>query len=109
MHQVMKQGIDIPTAAAMAAQGAHDIMLTNLGTLGYQTDFGDLQLEAVWGPAVSARLVNAHTIGVATTNGSIRLLQTTFAPVGSLLETVEEILVTACATRKQVMLSQLPS
>jgi hypothetical protein len=110
MHQVMKQGIDVPTAAAMAAQGyAHDIMLTNLGTLGYQTDFGDLQLEAVWGPAVSARLVNTHTIGVATTNGSIRLLQTTFAPEGPLLETVEEILVSACATRKQVMFSQLPS
>jgi NRPS condensation-like uncharacterized protein len=108
MHQVMKEGIDVPTAAAMAAQGfAHDILLTNLGNLGYPTDFGDLRLEAVWGPAVSARLVDAHTIGVATTNGSLRLLQTTFAPVGSLLETVEEILVTACATRKHVLVSQL--
>jgi hypothetical protein len=110
MHQVMKKGIDVPTVAAVAAQRfGHDILLTNLGTLEYQTDFGGLQLEAVWGPAFSLRLVDAHTIGVATTNGSIRLLQTTFASPGSLLETVEEILVTACATRKPVMVSQLPS
>ena len=106
MHQLMKQGLDVPTVAAVAARGyAHDIMLTNVGPLGYQTDFGELRLEAVWGPAFSARLLDAHTIGVATTNGSIRLLQTTFAPLGSLLETVEKILGDACATRKPVLTS----
>jgi Condensation domain len=110
MHQVMKNGIDVPTVAAVAARRfGHDILLTNLGILEYQTDFGELQLEAVWGPAFSARLVDAHSIGVATTDGAIRLLQTTFAAPGSLLETVEEILVTACATRTPVMASQLPS
>ena len=105
-HQLMKQGLDVPTVATVAARGyAHDIMLTNVGPLGYQSDFGRLRLEAIWGPAFSARLPNAHTIGVATTNGSIRLLQTTFAPLGSLLETVERILGTACATRKPVLTS----
>jgi NRPS condensation-like uncharacterized protein len=103
-HQLMKHGLDVPTVAAVAARGyAHDIMLTNVGPLGYQTDFGELRLEAVWGPAFSARLLDAHTVGVVTTNGSIRLVQTTFAPLGSLLETVEEILGAACATRKPVM------
>jgi len=106
IHQLIKQGLDVSTVAALAAGGyAHDIMLANLGPLGYQTDFGELRLEAVWGPAFSARLLDAHTIGVATTNGSIRLLQTTFAPLGSLLETVEKILGAACATRKPVMAS----
>src|SRR5215469_9352816 len=103
-HQLMKQSLDVPTVAAVAARGyTHDIMLTNVGPLGYQTDFGELRLEAVWGPAFSASLLDAHTIGVATTNGSIRLVQTTFAPLGSLLETVEEILGAACATKKPVM------
>ena len=106
IHELMKPGLDVPTVAAAAARGyAHDIMLTNVGPLGYQTDFGELRLEAVWGPAFSARLLDAHTIGVATTNGSIRLLHTTFAPLGSLLETVEKILGAACATRKPVMAS----
>jgi NRPS condensation-like uncharacterized protein len=100
MHQIMKKGIDVSTVAAVAAQRfGHDILLTNLGALEYQTDFGELQLEAVWGPAFSTRLVEAHTIGVATTNGSMRLLQTTFTAPGSLLETVAEILATACAPR----------
>jgi hypothetical protein len=109
MHEVLKPGLDVPTAAAIAAQGfAHDILLTNLGNLGYGTDFGELELKAVWGPAATARLVDAHTIGVTTINGSLRLVQTTFAPAGSLLESVEEILVSACATRKHVMVAQLP-
>jgi hypothetical protein len=102
-HQLMRQGLDVATVATVAARGyGHDIMLTNLGTPGCQTDFGELQLEAVWGPAFSARLLEAHTIGVATTNGSIRLLQTTFAPLGPLLEIVAEILSTACATKKLI-------
>jgi hypothetical protein len=108
MHEVFKPGLDVPTAAAIAAQGfAHDILLTNVGNLGYGTDFGELELKAVWGPAVTARLVSAHTIGVTTINGSLRLVQTTFAPAGSLLESVEKILVSVCATRKHVMVAQL--
>jgi len=108
LHEVLKPGLDVPAAAAIAAQGfAHDILLTNLGNLGYGTDFGELKLKAVWGPAATARLVDAHTIGVTTINGSLRLVQTTFAPAGPLLESVEEILVSACATRKHVMVAQL--
>ena len=102
----MQQGIDVPTAASMAEQGfAHDIVLTNLGNLRYATDFGDLELKAVWGPAARSR--NGHAIGVTTTNGVLRLLQTSFRPPESLLETVEEILVTACATKKHQMVAEL--
>jgi NRPS condensation-like uncharacterized protein len=105
-HQLMKQGLDVSAVATVAARGyAHDIMLSNIGPLEYQTEFGELRLEAVWGPAFSARLLDAHTIGVATTNGAIRLVQTTFAPLGSLLETVEKILGAACVTRKPVIIS----
>ena len=39
---------------------------------------GKLKLEAVWGPAVSTRAAGAHTIGVTTANGSLRLPQATF-------------------------------
>lgn len=93
-QQLVKQGVDVSTAGAILAEGfGHEITLTNLGSLAYETDFGKLKLEAVWGPAVSARAVGAHTIGVTTANGSLRLLQTTFEEPGSLLETAEEILV----------------
>jgi hypothetical protein len=47
IHELMKPGLDVPTVAAAAAQGyAHDIMLTNVDPLGYQTDFGELRLDA---------------------------------------------------------------
>jgi hypothetical protein len=108
MQEILKPGLDAPKAAAIATQGfAHDILLTNLGNLGYEADFNELELQAVWGPAVTARLVDTHTIGVTTINGSLRLVQTTFAPAGSLLQCVEEFLISACATRKQVTVAQL--
>lgn len=108
ISQAMKPWVDVQTVAEMVSHGfAHDILLSNLGNLGYATNFGELELKAVWGPAVKPPFAGGHTIGVATSNGSLRLVQTTFAQVEPLLETVEEILVSACATRKHVMVAQL--
>ncbi|MGA7127482.1 MAG: condensation domain-containing protein [Chthoniobacterales bacterium] len=57
MFQVIKQGVDVSTVADIAAQRlANDIVLTNLGDLGYPTDFGKLQLKAVWGPIGGAKV-----------------------------------------------------
>jgi hypothetical protein len=98
LHQEVRNGIDVPTAAEICAHAfAHEIMLTNLGNLPYGTDFGQLRLEALWGPAVSARFEGAPTVGVATTNGALCLLETSFSSPHSLLETSEKILMSACA------------
>lgn len=99
IHQAVMNGIDVPAAAGIAAHGfAHEILLSNLGNLPYGTDFGELKLEAVWGPAVSARMEGGHTIGVATTNGALCLLETSFTPTRALLEVTEQILISACTT-----------
>jgi hypothetical protein len=93
LHQTVKNGIDVPTAAAICAHAfAHEIMLTNLGNLPYETDFGQLRLETIWGPSVSARFAGVPTIGVATTNGALCLVETSFTLPNSLLETTEQIL-----------------
>ena len=95
LYQATKNGIDVPTAAAICAQAfAHEIMLTNIGKLPYCMEFGQLRLETVWGPAVSARFEGAPTIGVATANGALCLLETSFSNC-SLLKTAERILVSA--------------
>jgi NRPS condensation-like uncharacterized protein len=110
LQQTMQQGLDVPAAAAMLARRVgHEILLTNLGNLSYATDFGRLRLEAVWGPIVVARLRGGQTIGVTTTNGALRLIQAGFAASDALLETVEEMLITACATRKHATMAQLPN
>ena len=95
LYQATKNGIDVPTAAVICAQAyAHEIMLTNIGKLPYGTEFGQLRLETVWGPAVSARFEGATTVGVATANGALRLLETSFSTC-SLLKTTEQVLVSA--------------
>jgi hypothetical protein len=98
LHRTVSAGIDVSAAAAICAHAfAHDLMLTNLGNIPYAIQFGALKLETVWGPSVSARFQGVPTIGVATTNGALSLLETRFAPSESLLETTEQILLSACA------------
>jgi len=96
-HRTVKDGIDVPTAAAICARTfAHEIRLTNLGNLPYGTQFGELQLQAVWGPSVLARFEDALNIGVATMNGALCLLETRVDSSASLLETAEQILLSVC-------------
>jgi hypothetical protein len=97
LHRIVKNGIDVPTAAAVCAHAfAHEIRLSNLGNLPYGTEFGELKLQALWGPSVSARFEGALNIGVATTNGALCLLETRVGSSASLLETAEQILLAAC-------------
>jgi len=110
MHQFVKYGIDDANAqATLRVKYAHEINLTNLGDLAYETDFGKVKLEAVWGPGVSPRTPGIHSIGVATSNGSLTLLQIAREEPGSLLQIAEQILVSACATEKDLLLSDLLS
>jgi hypothetical protein len=98
LHRIVKNGIDVPTAAAVCAHAfAHEIRLSNLGNLPYGTEFGELKLQALWGPAVSARFEGALNLGVATANGALCLLETRVGSFASLLETAEQILLSACA------------
>jgi hypothetical protein len=61
LHRTVKDGIYVPTAAAFCAQAfAHEIRLTNLGHLPYGTEFGELALQTLWGPSVSARFEGAE-------------------------------------------------
>jgi hypothetical protein len=91
--EALTDGIDVATAATICAQAfAHDILLTNLGNLPFGSAFGSLRLEAMWGPAVSARFADVPTVGVTTTNGALCLLETTFSAPDAVLETTQEIL-----------------
>jgi hypothetical protein len=78
---------------------AHEIRLSNLGNLPYGTEFGGLKLQALWGLSVSARFEGALNTRVATTNGALCLLETRVGSSTSLLETAEQILLSALHTR----------
>jgi hypothetical protein len=71
---------------------ACEMMVSNLGVLPFDADFGDLGLEALWGPSVFVGLEGEQMIGAATVRGAIHLLHSSYTPIASLLETTEQVL-----------------
>jgi hypothetical protein len=71
---------------------ACEMMVSNLGVLPFEPDFGDLRLEALWGPSVFVGIEGEQMIGVATVRGTIHLLHSSYTPIPSLLETTEQVL-----------------
>jgi hypothetical protein len=97
LGQAMESEIDVAGAAQLLAQGFPcELLLTNLGNLPIEFETGALKLKALWGPSVLMGFQGEQTVGVATTNGSLCLLHTSFAPIPSLLQRTERILRSAC-------------
>jgi hypothetical protein len=71
---------------------ACEMMVSNLGVLPFDADFGDLRLEALWGPSVFVGIEGEQMIGAATVRGAIHLLHSSYTPIASLLETTEQVL-----------------
>ena len=97
LEAIMSKDIDVETVAQIAAGAfARDLMVSNLGQIPYESEFGKLKLEAVWGPTALQGLEGEQNVGVATTNGAIRLLHASYTLIPDLLENTELILRTAC-------------
>jgi len=73
-----------------------EIMVTNLGKLKYSTDFGNLKLQAVYGPMVRSGKGMEQTVGAVSSNGCLCLTNTSDNPIEGLLEAVRKIMVEAC-------------
>jgi hypothetical protein len=71
---------------------ACEMMVSNLGVLPFEADFGDLRLEAFWGPSVFVGIEGEQMFGAATLRGAIHLLHSSYTPIVSLLETTEQTL-----------------
>jgi hypothetical protein len=92
-QEVVGNGADVATAAEFGAQVfANEIMLTNLGSLSFDRQFGPVTLKALFGPAVTTGFENHQTIGVATVDGALCLLHTSHTPLEGLLEKTKRIL-----------------
>jgi hypothetical protein len=97
LEAIMTTVMDVETAAQIAAGAfARDLMVSNLGQMPYESEFGKLKLEAVWGPTSLQGLEGEQNVGVATTNGAIRLLHASYSLIPYLLENTELILRVAC-------------
>jgi NRPS condensation-like uncharacterized protein len=97
LEAIMNKDMDVETAAQLAAGAfARELMVSNLGQIPYESEFGKLKLETVWGPTALQGLEGEQNVGVATTNGAIRLLHASYSLIPDLLGNAELILRTAC-------------
>ncbi|GAA4323873.1 condensation domain-containing protein [Mucilaginibacter gynuensis] len=80
----------------------HEIMVTNLGKVKYETNFGKLKLKAVYGPMVRSGKGQEQTIGAISTNDSLSLTNTSDNPIEGLLEAVVQTLTSACAINQEL-------
>ena len=78
---------------------ASEVLLTNLGSLSFDRQFGPVTLKAMFGPAVLTGFEGHQTIGVATVNGALCLLHTSHTPPKGLLEKIQSVLAQACDER----------
>jgi len=77
----------------------HDIMVTNLVKVKYDTDFGKLKLKSVYGPMVRSGKGKEQTIGAISSNGRLCLTNTSDNPIPGLLKEMGIILLKACDER----------
>ena len=97
LEAIMTKDINVETAAQIAAGAfARELMVSNLGQMPYGSEFGRLRLEALWGPTALQGLEGEQNVGIATTNGAIRLLHASYSLIPDLLENAELILRAAC-------------
>ena len=86
-------------AEFVAEAFASEVLLTNLGNLSFERQFGPVTLKAVFGPAVVTGFEGHQTIGVATVNGALCLLHTSHTPPEGLLKKMQSVLAQACDER----------
>ena len=99
-RRVVGNGADVATVAEFVAKGfACELLLTNLGSLSFDRQFGPATLKAMFGPAVVTGFEGQQTIGVSTVNGALCLLHTSHTPPEGLLEKAQSVLAQACGER----------
>lgn len=74
----------------------HDLMVSNYGDPGVRTDFGSLQLKALY-PSVASGRVETQTISAVTVNGAMCITLISRHPLPSLVKDACAILRDACA------------
>ncbi|AEU36219.1 condensation domain-containing protein [Granulicella mallensis] len=84
-----------------AASIGFELMVSNLGRVPFQADFGDLTIEALWGPVINQGYEGEQTISAATVNGSLCLVHTSASPIESLLAASIKLLRDGCGSLPQ--------
>jgi len=80
----------------MHAHFASHGSLSSVGAIPYPTRARDIELTAIWGPALSTGVDGEQYLGAVTLNGKLHLTNTSSLPISGLLSTMESVLARAC-------------
>ncbi len=81
---------------AMVRTDGYDLHLSNLRTVELPEAVSGLQVKAVWGPAVLMGIEGEQSVGAATFDGALRLINTSFTPAKGLLQAARQFILDAC-------------
>jgi hypothetical protein len=81
----------------MGSKFGHDVIVTNLKHVQFDSLPGGLTVEGVWGPSVLMGYEGEHTLGTATYDGALHLVYTSHTPVAGLLKRLQAKIAMACA------------
>ena len=81
---------------------AYEVIISNLGKLPFSTDYGTLRLKSIWGSSFLTGGVDEQNVGVATMDGHLSLLYTTYTPIPSFLQNIRILLSEACDTNPKL-------
>jgi NRPS condensation-like uncharacterized protein len=79
-------------ATMMENEFDHEFIISNVGVTPYETEFGALKLDTIWGPMQFNGNPIEHSVGIATTNGKMAVTYASRAPLHGLLPLMKEIL-----------------
>jgi hypothetical protein len=74
----------------------YDLVVTNVQRVLYTSSFGRLRVKAFWGPSALNGIAGEQAVRVATVDGTLCLVHTSYTPLNSLLEEGIKVLMTAC-------------
>jgi hypothetical protein len=96
LDQLITPSSDPRVAVGVLGALGYDAVVSNLGVIDIPREYGDISLEAIWGPIGQARLERERFFGVSTFAGTLRLIEA--CPVSQELigSDVVELLASAC-------------
>jgi NRPS condensation-like uncharacterized protein len=90
IYEAMSTDMNEAQGALFNAAGfSETMMVSNVGKVPYDADFGKLRLRSLWAPVMLRGHEPEQTIGVSTINGALHLVHTSWKPVPGFLNGIE--------------------
>jgi hypothetical protein len=88
---------DVESVAQAMAQGmGYELVVTNVQQFPFDNRFGDLTLEGLWRPSALNGFEGEQAVAIATVDGSLHMVHTSYTPIGTFLNRAVDLLMNAC-------------